>query len=296
MTLTLVWVASGCRLVLPIPTPASWKPSLEPQYSYAVQTDVVYAQGAVDGGSATADLKLDLYLPEVPDAANHPLVVLIHGGGFTGGDKSGPALSASEYARRGYIAASINYRLQGDDPVPSARVQPFYDYVLGLGGDPQQIAAVAAIDDTLAALDFLTARSDVNAANVVLWGSSAGAITALYAEYSTDDFGVSGHDVAAVIDNWGGFAGGAGDEDAIDPGEASLHIVHGTNDTVVPYALTEAIIARAAEIGHPVEVYPIEGAGHGVNLHTVEAEPGVTLYQASVDWLDSVLGTNALTN
>ena len=152
------------------------------------------------------------------------------------------------------------------------------------------------IDDTLAALDFLTARSDVNAANVVLWGSSAGAITALYAEYSTDDFGVSGHDVAAVIDNWGGFAGGAGDEDAIDPGEASLHIVHGTNDTVVPYALTEAIIARAAEIGHPVEVYPIEGAGHGVNLHTVEAEPGVTLYQASVDWLDSVLGTNALTN
>jgi carboxylesterase type B len=65
--------------------------------------------------SGEIDLKLDLYQPKAPPGLR-PGVIFIHGGGFESGDKSEIGLLAREYASRGYVAASINYRLTGDNP------------------------------------------------------------------------------------------------------------------------------------------------------------------------------------
>lgn len=66
-----------------------------------VKKDLEFAN--VDGHS----LKLDLYLPaEVKDA---PLVVWIHGGGWSGGSKNGCPISW--LTDDGYAVASISYRL-----------------------------------------------------------------------------------------------------------------------------------------------------------------------------------------
>lgn len=93
--------------------------------------------------------------------------MVIHGGGFVSGSKSQSNVVAwaQAFAQRGYIVASIEYRLQGDDPIPSARVEPIYDTVLDMGGDPQLVTAAAAIDDTLTALDYLHALPQVQEAN-----------------------------------------------------------------------------------------------------------------------------------
>src|SRR5579864_4138694 len=70
-------------------------------------------------------LTLDLYLPSGRQSL-HPLVLYIHGGGWTTGHsrQSGafddfPEVLAA-LAARGYTVASLNYRLSGEAPFPAA--------------------------------------------------------------------------------------------------------------------------------------------------------------------------------
>ncbi len=266
-------------------------PTTNATFTYTVESNIVYGQGAIDGGAATTNLLLDLYIPDTePGDGPMPLMVMIHGGGFVGGSKTQSNLvsAATRYAQRGYLVASINYRLGGSDPLPSSAVQPIWDLVQP-NPTPVIKGLVAAIDDTLTAIEFLHERDDVFDPWTILWGSSAGAITALNVGYILDDFGIDGPDIAAVIDLWGGFyltPDGPPFEGANEP---PLFVVHGTADTVVPYALTENIVNWQADSGNPLEVHAIAGAGHGVNLFTVDASPGVSLYQRSVDFLDEQL-------
>ncbi len=56
--------------------------------------------------------KYDVYLPE--NRSNAPIIVMIHGGGWTGGDKQDADVAASKagyWVAKGYIFVSINYRL-----------------------------------------------------------------------------------------------------------------------------------------------------------------------------------------
>ncbi|HEX6012562.1 MAG TPA: alpha/beta hydrolase, partial [Geminicoccaceae bacterium] len=73
-------------------------------------------------------LSLDLYLP--PEAAERPttgfpVVVFVHGGGWLGGDprRSGPFVDfpgvLASIAARGYVVASIEYRLSGEATFPA---------------------------------------------------------------------------------------------------------------------------------------------------------------------------------
>ena len=90
----LVWVTCAC-----LGARAQNTPFVE------VQKDVTY--GVVEGES----LKLDLYQMPAAGATLRPGIVFIHGGGWSGGDKSEFAAMAKEMAERGYVAVSVNYRL-----------------------------------------------------------------------------------------------------------------------------------------------------------------------------------------
>lgn len=103
-------------------------------------------------------LTLDLYLPS-DRKSPHPLVLYIHGGGWTAGHsrQSGafddfPGVLAA-LAARGYTVASLNYRLSSEAPFP------------------------AAIQDVKAAIKFVRAHADeysVDQSKGVVWGGSAG--------------------------------------------------------------------------------------------------------------------------
>ena len=59
---------------------------------------------------------LDAYLPPDSDERDkRPVVVVMHGGGFVGGDKQQDSIVtyATELTMRGYAVVSINYRLTG---------------------------------------------------------------------------------------------------------------------------------------------------------------------------------------
>lgn len=113
-------------------------------------------------------LTLDIYLP--PDKAKrHPLILYIHGGGWTTGHsrQSGafddfPKVLAS-LARRGYTVASLNYRLSSEAPFP------------------------APIQDVKAAIKFLRAHDAeyrIDPAKGLVWGGSAGGHLAALAALS----------------------------------------------------------------------------------------------------------------
>lgn len=67
----------------------------------------------------TARETMDLYL--INDGKYHPAVVLIHGGGWQGGDKNVYKGTAAKFNAAGFHAAAINYRLAtaGDNPWPA---------------------------------------------------------------------------------------------------------------------------------------------------------------------------------
>jgi acetyl esterase/lipase len=70
---------------------------------------------------------LDLALPNESHAGPSPLIVVIHGGGWIEGDKSsfasdtyGVPGNIVDFARLGFAAATINYRLSKEAPYPAA--------------------------------------------------------------------------------------------------------------------------------------------------------------------------------
>ncbi len=86
-----------------------------------IRSDVVYS--TIDG----QNLALDAYLPQSASGgsdnpAGRPVVVVVHGGGWVGGDK---ADVHREYisrilAQNGFVAISVNYRLAPDHVYPAA--------------------------------------------------------------------------------------------------------------------------------------------------------------------------------
>jgi len=189
------------------------------------------------------DLKLDLYYPEADTFKNRPLVMLIHGGAFYVGSKEAitEKVLATNLARRGYVVASINYRL-GFKP----------------SGSDVEMSGYRAIQDAHAALRFLSNRSKelgINPQQTYVGGTSAGAIASLNVAFMDDDekpssilkaekegvtgkIGESGNrftdpfDIKAVVNMWGA----VGDLKIIDREEKiPVLSIHGTADDIVPY-------------------------------------------------------------
>jgi acetyl esterase/lipase len=114
--------------------------------------------------------KLDIYTPLAPKpAGGYPLIVYVHGGGFARGDKYSPTgddfKTAMKGLDKGYMVASVNYRLSGTDRAPAQIVDVK--------------AAVRFLKATAAAYGF-------NPDRIALMGVSAGASIASATATSSD--------------------------------------------------------------------------------------------------------------
>jgi acetyl esterase/lipase len=130
--------------------------------------DVVYR---VAGG---AELCMDIATPE--GTGPFPAVVCLHGGGWSMGSRRSFHPAIREFAAKGMVAATVQYRL-----APGAH-------------HPAQV------DDVCAAVSFLrrnAARLRIDASRMVLMGASAGAHLALVAGLRAPDAGCA---VQAIVD------------------------------------------------------------------------------------------------
>lgn len=234
-----------------------------------VQIDVEY--GKADGES----LKLDLYVPD--GAGPFPAAILVHGGGWTGGDKSGGSgkgfmVPLHEPLEKAGIAwFSINYRLAPKHPYP------------------------AALDDVFTAIRWVKAHAGgyhIDARRIVLSGESAGGHLVALAAVRAD----AGTRVAAVVpfyglfdlvgdlkpgatlpDHFAKFMGRptldertqalmseASPLRGIKPGLPPFLMVHGTVDTAVPYQQSVLLLEKLRENHVPSELLTIKDGVHGM--------------------------------
>jgi acetyl esterase/lipase len=105
-------------------------------------------------------LQLDLAQPAAGDGP-FPAIVYIHGGGWSGGNRHSFRPHIEEAAKRGFVAATISYRLTQPDPNTGQPQQPF----------------PAQIHDCKAAVRWLRAHAaeyKVNPNRIGVAGASAG--------------------------------------------------------------------------------------------------------------------------
>src|SRR5690349_4821190 len=86
-------------------------------FSPSVETDVVYSK------VGTQELKMDIYQP-LEKKPMMPAIVVIHGGGWIGGNKRDMKPLCDALAKQGMVAASVQYRL-----APTVKWPGFYDDV-----------------------------------------------------------------------------------------------------------------------------------------------------------------------
>jgi acetyl esterase/lipase len=180
--------------------------------------DVKYGVGGVgysaEGGAARyRDLRLDIFRPRAEPDRPRPALIMAFGGAFHRGSKGAevfegenPATPVAEYcrefARRGYVCFSIDYRLMQEAPDPG--VTPFLlpgqpqsrdriDFVRNLLGlppsTPQMMADTleAATDDMSKAVSYVRSRSQalgIDPSRIAIGGFSAGAAIALNSAYA----------------------------------------------------------------------------------------------------------------
>jgi hypothetical protein len=218
------------------------------RYFQPVFPNVTVASGVAYGAAVTAfgttqTLRMDIYQPTGDATAERPVIIFAHQGGFVTGSKTDAYMVkvCTQFARLGYVTASIDYRLGFASFDTTAVAQ----------------AAIRGMQDLRAAVRFF--RADAAGANVyrasasriVVGGSSAGAFAALevgYLDKASEVPAYVGLAALGGIEGSGGNPGfnsfplavlnlsGATERPAvIEPGNAPLYSAHGTADATVPY-------------------------------------------------------------
>jgi predicted peptidase len=187
----------------------------------------------------TEKLLLDIYSPSADTLKKRPLIVFVHGGGFVGGDKAigYPPLFCYGLAQKGYVVASINYRLGIAKPKSDAN---YFE------------AMYKGVQDAKAAIRFCKKNAGtygIDSSMVFVMGASAGGMIALQLAYldpaeipdSIDVSvlgtleGVRDNDgyssaVKGVINCWGAMI----DYRWMRAGDIPVFNVHGIADKTVP--------------------------------------------------------------
>jgi dienelactone hydrolase len=202
---------------------------LDEVFHFTVENNVHFGS-AVGVGGAAQPLLLDLFQPRTDGGGPRPAILWMHGGGFTEGHKGEMTEYARRFAQRGYVSASVDYRLRPD---------AVFEYTDP--GDPVGEAAKRdAQHDVQAAVRWLRANAaqlHVDPEHIIVAGYSAGGTTALRVALYPDDPGASGNPghssrvAAAVVVS--GFPQG------LREGTVPVLMLHGDRDTKVRYETVE---------------------------------------------------------
>ncbi|MBP7936817.1 MAG: alpha/beta hydrolase [Phycisphaerae bacterium] len=239
-----------------------------------VKPDVEY------GRVGDISLKLDLYQPRKLER-NVPAILLIHGGAWKSGHRSVYRPYCIKLAERGYVAATVSYRLSGQAPYP------------------------AAVHDVKCAVRWLRANANVlhvDPDRIAAMGGSAGGHLAMMLGYSPKVAELEGDGensrassrVQAVINFYGptdlttpfarsqpvvvSFMGGRQYQEAqamyrqasplthLTRDAPPTLILHGTIDDTVPIEQADALATRLKELDVPCEYVRLAGWPHTMDL------------------------------
>lgn len=286
----LLWLFIGSLL----PLAAQDHPSCEGlRYRADVFTDVEVTMGVVFGANSTiggnaGDLLMDVYEPAGDDAETRPAVVLAFGGGFVTGERQDLEEVCRSFARKGYVAITIDYRL--------------FDLFIPVDSNQIHDVVVKAIGDMKAAIRYLRQDADtenqfrIDAELIFAGGISAGAIVASHVAHLDEGDEIPNY-LANIISNNGGLEGNSSDNFEysssvaglvnysgalksaafVDAGSPPQFSVHDEGDGVVVYGNglvsagpivfvylegSSSMHQQALEVGASSELITVPGNGH----------------------------------
>lgn len=235
-----------------------------------------------------APQKLDLYFPNTPGPWH--VLVYVHGGSFTAGDKrkGSGLIDIPRMVEQGFAVAAVNYRLMPDDPFP------------------------AGLEDVKCAIRFLRAHSieyQLETEKVGIWGGSAGgyyaALTGLTngkSVYDTGEYMEHSSSVQAVVDMFGptdltvkfdwlqgwllrrAFSNRSKDAEFLRSASPVTYvseeappflIFHGDQDSAVPLSQSQRLNDILTETGADVQLVIVENANHNFKPTGGEIQPNL---------------------
>ncbi len=270
--MTRLTLAATLAVLLAVPAGQGQQPP-------AIPDDVTFVRGIEYTNPDGQHLQLNLARPETGDGP-FPAVVCIHGGGFRAGKRESYDALTVKLAQKGYVAATVSYRLAPKYPFP------------------------AAVHDTKAAVRWVRANAakyKIDPERIGVTGGSAGghlaqflAVTGDVAEFEGDggNPGVSSK-VRCVVNVYGPsdftksygksvdaaqvlplFLGGnletarlahirSSPLNWVTPNAAPTLCIHGTEDQYVAHEQAVWMIDRLKACGVEAELLTLPGAGHG---------------------------------
>lgn len=235
------------------------------------EPDVVYGKGG------DVELHMDIARPSVGDGP-FPAVVCIHGGAWRGGNKNRYRGLIRQLAARGYVAATVQYRLAPMHTFPAqiedvkCAVRYLRARAAELKIDPNRIGAMGESAGGHLSLLLATTDSSAGLEGSGGHGDQSSRVQAVVNYFGPTDLALEfAPNVRPLITTFIG--GGLQDKPRehklaspvthLTKDDPPILTLHGTVDRVVPYEQATVLDEACKKVGIPHELVPYEGVDHG---------------------------------
>jgi acetyl esterase/lipase len=262
--------------------------------------EIVFGEGIEYANPDNQHLQLNMARPKDDSGSPHPAVLCIHGGGFRAGERGRWNDMCKTLAERGYVAATVTYRLTPKYQFPAA-VQDVKTAVRWLRAnagkyhiDPDRIGSLGdSAGGHLA--QFLGVTGDVHDFDGNQYPEFSSRVQCVINYYGPEDFTKSygkSVDAAKVLPM---FLGGDVEHERkrhilasplywVTPDAALTLLIHGTDDKYVNYEQATWMYDRLKAAEVDVKLLTLQGAGHGF-----QGEDAARAEKAAMEFLDTHL-------
>ncbi|WP_058185952.1 alpha/beta hydrolase [Terracidiphilus gabretensis] len=269
---------------------------------YAAESRTPTQDGILYGTADGQPLTMDYYAPK--GTGVHPIAIIIHGGGYHGGDsKSGSEAYVADFlAPAGYAVFSVNYRVAPKYPYPymvydvERAVRYIRYHARDWSADPGKIALVGGSAGGYLSnmVGLLNASGDPHAADPVdRVSAKAQAVVSLYAQSSFEFVPLNG-DVHRFLDP---FIALKGEKEAIREASPITYVskddppfleILGTDDEYIPMSEATNLQAALHAVKVRCDIIAIPGGKHGTGGWN--KLPGVPDWERQMtEWLNARL-------
>lgn len=240
--------------------------------------DVRFDDDVVYGKGGDVDLTLDLARPKEAKGTSH-CILIIHGGGWAAGQKESHDDMTWEFARRGWVAASVGYRLAPKHPFPAqvedvkCAVRFLRAHAEEYGIDPKKIGAMGFSAGAHLSMMLGVMGKDDGLEGDGGWADQSSQVQAVVSFFGPAD--MLAEDLPAqskdILRHWiGGAASDMAEEyreasplTYVSPGDAPMLLLQGTKDPLIPHTQAYVMVEALTQAGVPGRVELLIGAGHG---------------------------------